>query len=221
MNTFKRKALIAALLGGAVFVSGCTGLMGSKEDAPAAQKVEVVQATPACSLTAAPGQVLKIEGLSKLECYGGQSQPQIIQTGQSAPHPVWSIAASALNVLGTVAGVKYAGDNTVNLVRAIGGITSGFSVQPNITVGQGATASFGSSTATGANSGSNSGNSGRIGNDDNSQRPTSTVTCATGPGASGAAGGVGGNTGTTGAGGAGGVGGAGAPSGSVNCNAGR
>jgi hypothetical protein len=218
MNTFKRKAIVVALLGGSVFVSGC-GMFGDKKEAEAApaQKIEVVQAIPACSFTAAPGQVLKIEGLSKLECYGNQPAPQIVQAPSAPVHPAWSILATALNVVGNVAGVKYAGDNTVNLVRAIGGITAGFSVQPNITVGTGATVSFGG-PATGANSGSNSGNSGRIGNDDNSQHPTNTINCATGAGGAAAAGGNGAGT-TTG--GSGGAGGAGAPSGAVNCSAGK
>ena len=130
-----------------------------------ANRLAVDGQKPLVRLTAQPGQ--PITGLASLEVYAPTTAP-VIQ--QSRPSEWAGVLGQGLSIIGTVAGIKAAGDAAVGLADSVGRAgTAGYpyiqtpAANISTVTTDASTVTTTSTTSTvGDNSGSNSGNSGRI-----------------------------------------------------------
>ena len=172
------KFIIVAVM--TIFTVGCSTTSGYGEYIKAqseANRQAVESQKPLVRLVAQPGQA--ITGLASLKVYMPTSAP-IIQ--QQRPNEWVGVFGQGLNVVGTVMGIKYAGQAAVNLADSIGNSNTagykyvqapGSSPTVNTTDSDNTSSSTSSTSSTtsnttsttssiGDNSGSNSGNSGTI-----------------------------------------------------------
>lgn len=101
-----------------VFVSGCATSGDYQQYIQAqadANRLAIESQKPLVRLTAQPGQV--ITGLASVEVYAPAPIPVI---HQARPNEWAGVVGQGLSIIGTVAGIKAAGDAAVNLAESVG-----------------------------------------------------------------------------------------------------